>query len=203
MHPETNGNGHFSGALLSLAGADHAAQVSLSTITESLGSSTIGSLLLFFALPMVLPIPAPGISVLFGVPLILISGQLLFGRRSLWLPPRLANRTISRSDLENYVRRALPAIQKFETMARPRFAGMTRGLGLRAVGAMCLTLALIIALPIPFGHLVPGIAISAMALGLIERDGLAVFLGHLIGGIAIVVVTFATIGLVGAGQSLF
>jgi len=201
LHRESNGNGHFSSALLSLAGAGHAERVDLLTVTEFLGSGTIGSLLLFFALPMVLPIPAPGISVVFGVPLILISAQLVFGRRSLWLPPWLANRTISASNLEAYVERALPAVLKFEKFVRPRFANLTRGLGLRAVGAMSLILAAIIALPVPLGHLVPGAAISVMGLGLIEQDGLAVLAGFLIGGMAIMVVTFATIGLIMAGQS--
>ena len=46
----------------------------------------IGALLLILALPMWLPIPAPGISVAFGVPLILVSAQLLVGRRFAWLP---------------------------------------------------------------------------------------------------------------------
>ncbi len=203
MNHEADGTQHFSGALLSLAGAGHAERIRLLTITEFLGSGTIGSLLIFFALPMVLPIPAPGISVLFGVPLILISAQLLFGRRSLWLPRWLANRTISRSNLEAYVRRALPTVRRFEKLVQPRFSNLTRGISLRAVGTMCLMLALIIALPIPLGHLIPGAAISVIGLGLIERDGFAVLAGFLIGGIAIVVVTFATIGLVAAGQSFF
>lgn len=66
---------------------------------------------------------------------------------------------------------------------------------------MSLVLAAIIVLPIPLGHLVPGAAISVMGLGLIERDGLAVLAGFMIGGVAMVVVMFATIGLVAAGQS--
>ena len=201
LNREANGNEHFSGALISLAGAHHAERISLLTVTEFLGSGTIGSLLLFFALPMVLPIPAPGVSVVFGVPLILISAQLLFGRRSLWLPSWLANRTVSASNLEAYVERALPAVRKLETFVQPRLAILTRGLGLRAVGAMSLVLAAIIVLPIPLGHLVPGAAISVMGLGFIERDGLAVLAGFMIGAVAMVVVMFATIGLVAAGQS--
>jgi hypothetical protein len=57
-------------------------RVDLGTISPFMGRRSIGALLLVLALPMALPIPAPGISVAFGVPLILISAQLLVGRRS-------------------------------------------------------------------------------------------------------------------------
>jgi hypothetical protein len=67
---------------------------------------------------------------------------------------------------------------------------------------MCLVLALIITLPIPLGHLVPGAAISLMALGLIEHDGLMIIAGFLIGGLALLVVTFAMIGLTAVGRNL-
>jgi hypothetical protein len=167
-----------------------------------LGNRSTGALLLFLALPMVLPIPAPGISVVFGVPLMLISAQLLVGRQTLWLPERFARRSVTRDQLDVYVRRALPAVRKMEKLVKPRFVQLTHGIALRAVGAICLVLALIITLPVPFGHLVPGAAISVMALGLIERDGAMTILGLLIGGLALVVVALAMIGLTTAGRTL-
>lgn len=193
---------HFSSLLVSLGATAPDGKISLSFLTEVLGNRSTGALLLFLALPMVLPIPAPGISVVFGIPLTLISAQLVFGRQTLWLPQRLANRSISREQLDVYVKRALPAVRKMERLLKPRLVNLTHGMAVRAVGAMCVVLALIITLPIPFGHLVPGAAISVMALGLIERDGLMILTGLLIGGLALLVVTFAMIGLTVAGRSL-
>jgi hypothetical protein len=54
---------------------------------------------------MALPIPTAGISVVFGVPLILISTQLLLGRRCAWLPARLTRRSVTRTDLTAFVER--------------------------------------------------------------------------------------------------
>ena len=68
-------------------------RVTLRDMAEFLGDRSIGGLLLILALPMALPMPAPGISVLFGVPLIVISGPLALGYRRAWLPARLAQRT--------------------------------------------------------------------------------------------------------------
>ena len=65
-----------------------------------------------------------------------------------------------------------------------------------------MVLALIIALPVPLGHFVPGIAISAMALGLIERDGLMIVCGFVIGGLAILIIAVAMIGLAAASNNL-
>src|SRR6266853_306323 len=45
--------------------------VSLGDIANFLGARSIGAWLLMLALPMVLPVPAPGISVRFGVPLMI------------------------------------------------------------------------------------------------------------------------------------
>lgn len=193
---------HFSSLLLSIPAAAPNGSVSLSVLAQILGSRSTGALLLFLALPMVLPIPAPGISVVFGVPLMLISAQLLFGRQALWLPRRFADRSISQNQLEAYIRRAMPAVRKMEKLVKPRFAQLTHGIALHVVGAMCLVLAAIITLPVPLGHLVPGAAISVMALGLIEQDGLAILAGLFIGGLALLVVAFALIALAAAGRIL-
>jgi hypothetical protein len=197
-----SGRAHFSTLLLSLGAEAPEGRISLSFVAHALGNRSTGTLLLFLALPMVLPIPAPGISVIFGVPLILISAQLVWGRETLWLPHFLASRFINRSQLEAYMRRATPALNKMEKLVKPRFAQMTHGMAVRAVGAMCVVLALVITWPVPLGHLVPGAAISLMALGLIERDGLMIVAGLLIGVLALLVVTLAMIGLTVVGRSL-
>jgi hypothetical protein len=193
---------HFSDLLLSLPTAFSEDSISLSDLAGVLGNRSTGALLLFLALPMVLPIPAPGISVVFGVPLTLISAQLLFGRTTLWLPQRIASRRIDRGQLDIYIRRAVPIVRELEKLVKPQLAQLTHGLALRMIGGTCLVLALIITLPVPFGHLVPGAAISAMALGLIERDGFVTILGLMIGGLALVVVALAMIGLTAAGHNL-
>lgn len=64
------------------------------------------------------------------------------------------------------------------------------------VGAICLVLAVIITLPVPFGNIVPGAAISVLALGLIERDGLAIGFGLLIAVLGLSLVAFASANLV-------
>jgi len=59
------------------------------------------------------------------------------------------------------------------------------------VGAVCLILAVIITLPIPLGHVIPGTAIVILALGLLERDGVALSIGLFVGFLALVIVFLA------------
>jgi hypothetical protein len=52
-------------------------------------------------------------------------------------------------------------------------------------------MAAIIVMPIPFGNVLPAVALVFIGLGLVFRDGLAMILGLLLSGLALV----ATIGL--------
>jgi hypothetical protein len=105
--------------------AEHAeiiksSRVSLGDIADLLGTRSIGVWLLILALPMVLPVPAPGISVLFGIPLMIISVQLMLGYRRAWLPAMLARRSIARADYVMIMGRILPTMRQFERVVRPR-----------------------------------------------------------------------------------
>ena len=169
-------------------------RVSLGDIANFLGTRSIGAWLLVLALPMVLPIPAPGISVLFGVPLMIVSVQLMLGYRRVWLPATLARRSIARSDYAAIVDRMLPAMRRFEQVVRPRACWLANDWTRVPVGLICFVLATIITLPIPLGHIAPGTAICLLALGLMERDGVVVGLGLVAAVLALVIVTLASAG---------
>jgi hypothetical protein len=175
-------------------------RVTLGDMAEFLGDRSIGGLLLVLALPMALPVPAPGISVLFGVPLIVISVQLALGYRRAWLPARLARRSVSRSAFSAIVDRMLPTLRRLERIVRPRTRWLAGPWTRVPVGIICLVLAIIITLPVPLGHVVPGTAISILALGLVERDGLAIALGIVTAVFGLAVVIVASAGILNAAR---
>jgi hypothetical protein len=173
-------------------------RVSLADITNLLGTRSIAVWLLVLALPMVLPIPAPGISVLFGVPLMIVSVQLMLGYRRAWLPGTVVRRSIERSDYAAIVDRMLPAMQRLERIVRPRASWLANDWTKVPIGLICFLLATIITLPVPLGHVVPGTAICMLALGLMERDGLVIGLGLAATALALAIVTLASAGVVDA-----
>jgi hypothetical protein len=160
-------------------------RVELSAIVTFIGRRSAGGLLLVFAAPLMLPVPMPGVAAVFGVPLMVISAQLLLGRRHIWLPARLAHRSIARTEFAAIVERARPTLRRLELIARPRVGWLAGEWTIVPIGAICLLLAVIITLPVPFGHMLPGAAISLLALGLLERDGLVVGLGLVVALVAI------------------
>lgn len=186
----------FSEALALLAETIEGERVDVGTVVRFMGERSSGALLLFLALPMVLPVPAPGISVAFGIPLILISAQLSLGWRHIWLPARLTRQSMSRGEFRALVARVLPPLRRLESVVRPRLPWLAADWTTAPVGVICLVLAVIITLPVPLGHMLPGAAICLLALGLIERDGVAVGLGLTAAVIALAVVSLVSHGLI-------
>jgi hypothetical protein len=189
-------SGHLSDVLEIFARSIDAERVALGTICAFTGRRSIGALLLILALPMALPVPAPGMSVIFGVPLVLVSLQLMIGRRTARLPQRLAAISLDRGELVRFILGALPRLRAFERIVKPRLGWMAGEGAMIPIGAICTILALIITLPIPLGHMVPGTAISLLALGLIERDGLAIAVGVVVAVVGCAIVAFASMGAV-------
>jgi len=173
-------------------------RVSLADIADILGARSIGSWLLILALPMVLPVPAPGISVLFGIPLMMISAQLALGGRRAWLPAFILRKSMARADYVALMARMQPAVERLERLVRPRACWLANDWAKMPIGLICLVLAMIITLPIPLGHVAPGSAICLLALGLMERDGVVIAIGFVAAVLALVIVTLASAGAVNA-----
>jgi hypothetical protein len=178
-------------------------RVSLGDVANFLGTRSIGAWLLILALPMVLPVPAPGISVLFGVPLMIISAQLALGGGRAWLPAFVLKRSMARADYLALVARMQPAIEHFERLVRPRALWLANDWAKIPIGLICLVLAMIITLPIPLGHVAPGTAICLFALGLMERDGVVIGIGFAAAVFALGIVTLASAGAVDAMRHWF
>jgi hypothetical protein len=148
--------------------------VAISDLVHLLGPRSIGALLLVFALPIALPVPMPGISFVFGIPLLLLSAQLALNFQHIWLPKFISEKSIPADRFRKIIGYAIPILRRMEKLVRPRFTYLARDWVKIPVGIICILLSLVVALPIPFGNVLPCLAISFFALGLIQQDGLAV-----------------------------
>lgn len=166
--------------------------LSLRELVSALRNRVFGMGILLFAIPNIFPMP-PGIPAISGAILMLLGGQLALGHTSLWLPDRLARRTIGRDTLTRIAARSLPWIKRFESLSKPRMDSFTSPMAARGVGAMIFVLGLVLLAPFPLlGNIPPGIAACVFGLGLVERDGLIVLLGYLASVVALVVTAAAT-----------
>jgi hypothetical protein len=192
----------ISGILIALAEATRGERISFGDMVDAFSARAYGPLIVLFAAPNVLPVALPGISAVLGAPLILLTAQLMLGRRHPWLPGFLRRRSLARASFESLVARIVPRLRRLEAMIRPRLLLLTGVAGTRLIGATGLLLSTIIFLPIPFGNMLPGLALVLMAVGLLGRDGVAVLAGGAIGIVGIAVVSGFIYGLLVAGVAL-
>ncbi|GGC02593.1 hypothetical protein GCM10011363_18970 [Marivita lacus] len=154
--------------------------VTLGWVLEQLNERAFGLFLLVLALPCCIPF-LYGIPQVVALPLMLISVQILLGRRIPWLPKRLAARTVSSTDLHSLAQRAGPWLRRIETISRPRLGLLTRAPVDQVVGAALVLFSASILVPLPGTNTVPGIGVVAIAMGLLQRDGILVILGMILG----------------------
>lgn len=149
--------------------------IAINDLIGLLGGRGRAGLILLFALPNVLPAP-PGISGVLGLPLVYLSFQMMLGQVP-WLPRFIGQRSIPRDRFARLVDTAAPWLARAERLLRPRWSWLVNHRAERVIGAFCLVLAAVLALPIPFGNMLPAFAITLIALGVLERDGLWVLIG--------------------------
>lgn len=184
---QPEGKKRFSQILDAIGADERRERVSVSDLMQAMDARAVAALILLFALPNVVPTP-PGTSSILGLPLLYLTAQMMLGKLP-WLPAIIADRSMTRSDFNSFVGRVTPLVARAERLLKPRLLFVTSATGERVIGGICLTLAIVLALPIPLGNMLPAFAITLMALGVLERDGVWVIIGVLVGILSMVIVS--------------
>ncbi len=160
-------------------------------IKMALHERGFGLLMLFFTLPLSIPLPIPpGLTMVPAIPLIIFSIQMMRGMDSPWLPKWIGARRIKRSTVALVVEKTAPYLKRVEKLMRPRFSLASSASGEKIIGLFALLFSVAIFIPLPFIHMVPAIGILLMSLGLLSKDGVPIIMGMIVGsmGIAFAVV---------------
>ncbi|HTV72029.1 MAG TPA: exopolysaccharide biosynthesis protein [Rhizobiaceae bacterium] len=163
--------------------------ISLAKIRDAMGDRGFAALLFFFAAINMIPLP-PGASAFLGLPLLIVSLQMVYGSKRAWLPSFLRDRSISADTFRSISGRVVPWLIWVEQMIRPRYWPFWRRRGDRVIGVIALILAIIVTLPIPLGNWLPAFSTALLGLSLIERDGILLAIGSAVGVFALAVVAF-------------
>ncbi|MFO0388349.1 MAG: exopolysaccharide biosynthesis protein [Alphaproteobacteria bacterium] len=169
--------------------------VTIGELRDALSGRIYGVFLLVLALPNLVPFPVPGLSAITGLPLLLLTIQMIFNRTTPWFPKAVLNRTIKTDHLHKVCSGAFPYLHKMERFVMPRFMWLVRYPADRVIAAICVFLSLVIMLPIPFGNALPALAICFFSIAILQRDGLFVILGVLcaIASVAVIASVLTTI----------
>lgn len=150
----------------------------LGEVVNAFGERAFGALLLLFGLLNALPLP-PGATAVLGIPLLLLSIQLVLRTDQLWLPKWALKRSIDRAGYRKSAARVAKPIRTVERLSRPRLLVLTGSVSELAIGLVCTLLAVIVMLPLWSTNMFPAFIIAVFGFGMMQRDGVAVILGWL------------------------
>ncbi|MDR6670994.1 exopolysaccharide biosynthesis protein [Rhizobium sp. 1399] len=154
--------------------------VTVGDLLHAMGDQGIAVVLLMFAIPAIIPTPGIPAGLVFGMALALLSMQVILGVERLRLPHRLSAMGVPRSVVERTAMHGAPILARLERHMRPRGRLLSQAAMRPVLGLVILTMAILIALPIPFGNMLPGLAVLITALGMAQRDSLAIGVGLLV-----------------------
>lgn len=168
--------------LLEIANAKHLkGDLTYRELVQALGARAFGVAILFFSLPAILPFSViPGVALIFSVPIMIFSIQMIGKRQSLWLPKSIGEKKISHEKIAKMIHVGTPILKALERFSRPRWIWMTSPLMEVMNGIALLCVAILLMLPVPLSNFIFGTILILFGLGTAEKDGLFIFLGYVL-----------------------
>lgn len=163
--------------------------VSIGDLLDLMQTRACGAMIFIFAAPNLIPMPIPGISAIFGAPLMFLSAQLMLGISRPWLPGWITKRSMSHDSFARIARVIVPWLGRAEKLLKPRLSIIVAPGFECIVGALCFILSTLLFLPIPLGNMLPAFALTIMSLGILEKDGVAILLGIIASFVSFAVVS--------------
>ncbi len=168
--------------LANLVEAEEPETITIEEIMDALRHRGFGLLFILLAIPNLPPIPMiPGVSTLFGVPMMILAYQWMVGKHHPTLPRKVRQKEISRAKFNKVVNVCLPYLRKVERLCKPSVEGVLGRSGEIVFGVLSIVFAIVLAAPLPFSNLLPAYGLCAIGIGLLERDGRFVLGGTAIG----------------------
>jgi len=162
---------------IALDGAD---SVDLKTVVEAFGNRAFGPIMVLSGLCMMTPLGAiPGIPPAFGVIVIVFATQLLFRRRTPWMPEVLRRVRIPADKLLKVKEKVRPVLAKIDGIISPRLLWAVTGPMQVVISLIAIILSLTF-FPlgmVPFGVLAPALIVLILGLGITARDGVLILIG--------------------------
>ncbi len=188
---ENFGEEPFSETLNKWLKSEHVNNVA--SLNDVFGEKTFAiTFLLLMSFPA-LPIPTGGLSHVFEVIVMLLSLQLIIGRKVLWLPNKWKNKHLGKNMEEKAIPILIKYITKLEKISKPRMSRFLDGkVGTSLFGIIIFSFTLVALLAPPFSGLdtLPSIGVIVIALGIILGDILFVIVGMIIGTSGVAVTYF-------------
>lgn len=168
-------------------------------ITGALDERAFGVAIVALAAPCLVPMPLPGFGLLFGLPLLIITLQLLIGLPRPWLPRALSERSIDAGTWRKIMGFVSPRLHRIERILTPRLPWMSSRAAERITGFLAVLVVGLLLLPVPFTNIPLGLILCLIGLGLFERDGVVLLVGW---GLSLVALGIAAGAMITGGTAV-
>jgi len=167
-------------------------RVCVAEIVQSLNDRGFGVLCAVIGALAALPIIGglPGVSVGAALLVLLVAGQHVVGRDSLWIPSVLGRRSFKREMLEKGLGAVWPYARWVDKLVEPRLKWLIGGDRERRLIAAAICVLALTMLPlalIPWGVFAPALAITAFGIAFTGRDGVLALIGYVLAALTIYV----------------
>ena len=168
--------------------------LTLGDILDDLGDRSYGPLFFVMGLIILTPIGAvPGVPIVIGAVLIILSAQFVLGLRHPWMPARFRRLSVSVEKAIATREKVRPFLRFVDRFVDERLCWVVSK-PLRIFAALSIVFLSLTMVPlefVPFGVAAPGAAITAFGLAIVARDGLVMLIAHGFVAATIYLVTIA------------
>jgi hypothetical protein len=152
--------------------------LSLGDILAETSERGFSLVIVLLVLPFLFPVP-PGLTGPFGGACLILSVQMALGRRSPWLPKKIATYKFPRPFTQIILSNLQKVTKILEKITRPRLAKIAENPLTWRLNGLCISwLAILLILPIPLTNPIPPVGILLLAVATIESDGLLMCVGY-------------------------
>lgn len=153
--------------------------LSLGDILAETSERGFNLVIALLVLPFLFPMP-PGLTGPFGGACLILSIQMVLGRRSPWLPRKIATYKFPRAFANILLQNLRRVTRILEKIARPRLSKIADHPYVWRFNGFCISwLALLLISPVPLTNPIPTIGILLLAVATIESDGLLMCIGYI------------------------
>jgi len=179
-------------------------RVTLREILLLLGEQGLLVICAVMATPFLLPVTVPMMSVVFGIPMMLIAIGVTLNRTVL-LPEWLLNRSLPTDFIHKALDLARRMAAAIEHLVHRRWLTLTASPAINVIHGLALgysVLLLMAPVPlVPFSNTFPAVAVLLLCLGIMERDGVIITVGYLMALVATIYLAGTVAGLYYVGQN--
>jgi hypothetical protein len=171
--------------------------ISVDQILDEVGHRSFGPFLLTAGMVLIAPGVGdiPGVTSIVGLAVLVVGAQILCGRKYIWLPRWVRNRTVSDKKLCRAIGWFRKPARYVDRLLKVRLTSLTTGTGARAIAAISVVIALTTPLleVIVFSANLAGAALTGFGLALVGHDGAFAVLAYLFTALIIGVVFYFTL----------